>query len=79
MGAGGKTVGLGVVGAGVTMLARKWTLRAMHDDRGRPKLPRAARKSNSVIVLLTVAAASGALLALAEILTEHRKQLADFT
>jgi hypothetical protein len=32
-----------------------------------------------VIVLLTVAAASGALLALAEILTEHRKQLADFT
>ena len=79
MGADGKTVGLGVVGAGVTMLARKWTLRAMHDERGRPKLPRAARKSNSVIVLLTVAAASGALLALAEILTEHRKTLADFT
>jgi hypothetical protein len=74
-----RTVGLGMVGAAVTMLARKATRRAMHDESGVPKLPRAARRGNSVTMLLIVAAASGALLALAEVLREQRRHLADFT
>ena len=85
MGAGGKA-GLGMAGAAVTMLARKMTRRMMHDERGEPKLPRAARRSNSVTMVLMVAAASGVLLALAEILQEERRHLeerqqhlADFT
>jgi len=72
-----RTIGLGMVGAAVTMLARSATRRAMHDENGAPKLPRAARRSDSVTMLLIVAAASGALLALAEVLQEQRRHLAD--
>jgi hypothetical protein len=57
------------------MLARKVTRRVMHDERGVPKLPRATRRSNSMTMVLIVAAASGVLLALAEILQEQRRHL----
>ncbi len=73
--ASGRTAGLGIVGAAVTMLARKVTRRVMHDARGVPKLPRATRRSNSMTMVLIVAAASGVLLALAEILQEQRRHL----
>ena len=75
--ASARTIGLGMVGSAVTMLARNATRRAMHDETGAPKLPRAARRSDSVTMLLIVAAASGALLALAEVLQEQRRNLAD--
>jgi hypothetical protein len=77
--ASARTVALGVVGAAVTMVARKATRRAMHDESGAPKLPRAARRTDSVTMLLIVAAATGALLALVEVLQEQRKYLADTT
>lgn len=77
--ASARTVALGLVGAAVTMLARNATRRAMHDERGAPKLMRAARRGNSVTMLLIMAAASGALLALTEVLQEQRRHLADFT
>ena len=70
---------MGLVGAAVTMLARRATRRAMYDERGEPKLPRAARKSNSVVMLLIVAAASGVALALGDVLHDHRKELTEAT
>ena len=77
--ASARTVGLGMLGAAVTMLARKATRRAMHDESGAPKLPRATRRSNSVTMLLIVAAASGALLAFSDVLQEQRRHLTDAT
>ena len=70
-----RTVGLGMVGAAVTMLARKATRRAMYDSSGRARLPRAARRPNSLTTVLLVAAASGALLALTDVLQQHRRHL----
>jgi hypothetical protein len=72
-----RTFGLGIVGAAVTMLARNATRRAMHDSSGRPRLPQAARRPNSMTALLLVAAASGALLALTDVLHQHRRELSD--
>jgi hypothetical protein len=77
--ASARAVTLGVVGAAITVLARKVTRRAMHDASGTPKLLGVARNSNSVMMLLLVAAASGALLALGEVLQEQRRHLADAT
>jgi hypothetical protein len=68
-----------MVGAAVTMLARNATRRALHDENGAPRLPRAARRSNGVTTLLIMAAASGALLALVDVVQEQRRQLADTT
>ena len=77
--ASARTWGLGMVGAAVTMLARNATRRAMRDSSGSPRLPRAARRSNSVTMLLIVAAASGALLALNDVLQQQRREMADAT
>ena len=74
MGAKG-TFGLGMVGAAVTMLARKATRRAMYDSSGKARLPQAARRPNSLTTVLLVAAASGALLALTDVLQQHRREL----
>jgi hypothetical protein len=51
----------------------------MHDENGALKLPRAARRADSVTMLLFVAAVSGALLALADVMQEQRKQLSHTT
>ena len=67
--------GLGMAGAAVTMLTRKATRRAMYDSSGRARLPRAARRRNSMTAVLLVAAASGALLALTDVLHQHRREL----
>jgi hypothetical protein len=71
-----QTVGRTMLGAATTMLARKATHRAMHRRSGAPRLPRAARRSNSVTMLLLLAAAAGALLALGDVLQEQRKHAA---
>jgi len=73
--AGTQTVGWGLVGAATTMLARRATRRAMHEPSGAPRLPRAARKSNSFGMMLVFAAAAGAMLALGDILQEQRKHV----
>lgn len=68
-------IGLGLVGAATTMLARRLTRSAMHEESGQPKLPKAVRRTNSVGVMLLLAGAAGALLALGDVLKEQRQQL----
>ncbi len=72
---GARSVGYGMVGAATTMLARKVTRRAMHSPRGTPRLPRAARRNRSFAMMLALAAATGALLALGDVLQEQRKHV----
>lgn len=78
MGAKSK-LGLGMAGAAVTMLTRRATRRAMYDSSGNARLPQAARRSNSLTTILLVAAASGALLALTDVLQQHRRDLQEAT
>jgi len=77
--ASGRTLGIGLIGAAMTMLVRSITRRAMHDRRGTLKLPRAASRANGLTTVLALAAASGALLALGDVLQEQRKHLAQST
>ena len=70
------TIGWGMAGAATTMLARKATHRAMHEQNGEPRLPRTARKNDSFTMMLLLAAAAGALLALGDVLQEQRKEAA---
>lgn len=71
-----KTFGWGMVGAATTMIARTATRRAMHDERGAPKLPRAARRDLSFGMMILLAGAAGVMLALGDVLQERRKQIA---
>jgi len=57
------------------MLARRVTRRALYDGNT-PRLPDAARRTNSVGAMLAVAAAAGAMLAVADVLQDHRKRVA---
>jgi hypothetical protein len=61
------------------MLARNATRRALHDQNGEPRLPRVSRRSNGLTSFLITAAASGALLALVDVVQEHRRRLTDAT
>jgi hypothetical protein len=70
------TVGWGLIDAATTKLTRAATRKAMHERSGAPRLPRAARRSNGLGMLLLLAAAAGAMLALGDILQEQRKQVA---
>jgi hypothetical protein len=65
-----------MVGAGTTMLVRNVTKRAMHDRRGDPRLPRAARRNISFTMMLLLASAAGVMLALGDVLQERRQQVA---
>jgi hypothetical protein len=65
-----------MLGSAATLLARRATRRAMHDAEGDVRLPDVAQRSTLGTMLL-VAAAAGALLALADILREQRKRAAD--
>lgn len=67
-------IGRGVLGAGTTMVARRLMRRAMHNPNGAPRVPAAVRRNNSLPVALLLAAAAGALLALADVLQEQRKR-----
>lgn len=68
------TAGIGLVGSATTMLARKAARRAMHKRDGVPRLPRAARENNGWVMILVLAVAAGAVLAIADVLQEQRKQ-----
>lgn len=68
-------IGLGLIGAATTMVARRLTRRAMHEESGEPKMPRTVRRSNSVGLMLLLAGAAGALLAFGDVLKEQRQQL----
>jgi len=74
--AAAQRIGLGLIGAGTTMLVRRLTRRTMHEETGEPKLPDMVRRSKSVWLLLLLSGAAGALLALGDVLQEQRKQVA---
>jgi hypothetical protein len=63
-----------MAGAATTMLARAATRRAMHGPDGAPRLPRRAQKQHTFAMMLVFAAATGAMLALADVLQEQRKR-----
>jgi hypothetical protein len=69
-------MGLGLVGAATTMLARQATRRAMHKPGGVPRLPRSTRKNTTIGMMLLLAGATGVLLALGDVLQEQRKHVA---
>jgi hypothetical protein len=58
------------------MLARTVTRRALHDRRGRPRLPSSARRDNSFRTMLLLAVTAGALLAVGDVVQEQRKRVA---
>lgn len=69
-------IGLGLMGAATTMLARRVTRHALHEETGEAKLPRQMRRSDNVGVMLLIAGAAGALLALGDVLKEQRQRVA---
>ncbi|MGE3508116.1 MAG: hypothetical protein AB7N65_04460 [Vicinamibacterales bacterium] len=71
------TVGWGMIGAATTVIARAVTRKMMHTQSGVRRLPRRARKSTSFTTMVLLAAATGALLALGDVLQEQRKQITE--
>jgi hypothetical protein len=69
-------IGSGVLGGATTKLARSMTRKALHDQRGRPRVPAAARKRNGVVAMLAWAAALGVFLAIADVMMEQRNTTA---
>jgi hypothetical protein len=69
-------IGLGLMGAATTMLARRLTRHAMHEETGEPKMPDSVRRSNSIGLMLLLAGAAGALLAFGDVLKEQRQHVA---
>jgi hypothetical protein len=74
-----RKVGLGVVGGATTMLVRRASRRALHDRGGAPKLPQGTRRQRGFKTMLMWAAASGVILALADLLQEQRSTAASDT
>ena len=68
----GRTVGLGLIGSATTMLVRRATRRAMHTPEGITRLPRATKQNHGIGSVIVLAAAAGAMLALADVLQEQR-------
>ena len=73
-----RALGLGLIGAAATMIARRTTRRVLHDESGAPRLPGAARRADSLTTLILIAVASGAILALGDVLQEQRRYLTEF-
>jgi hypothetical protein len=71
-----RAVGLGLIGAATTMLARTATRKAMHTRHGAARLPRAVRRSDGFGTMLLLALAAGAMLALGDVLQEQRTRAA---
>jgi hypothetical protein len=70
-----QAVGWGLVGTATTMVARRFMRRALYTGNT-PRLPDAARHSSGVRGLLAVAAAAGAMLAIADVLQDQRRRVA---
>ncbi|HEX7087971.1 MAG TPA: hypothetical protein VF198_16545 [Vicinamibacterales bacterium] len=69
-----QTAALGLAGTATTILTRRAARKAMYTRTGAPRLPRAARDSDSFLAILLLAAAAGAMLALADVLQARRKE-----
>ena len=70
-----RSAGLGLLASSATMLTRRTTRGAMHRRSGEPRLPNAA-KDTGVVTILLLAVGAGALLAIADVLKEQRKEAA---
>jgi hypothetical protein len=74
-----RTLGWGMAGTATTMLMRSVTRRAMHGQSGAVRLPGAVHRNNSFAMMLVLAATAGALLAIGDVLQEHRKRVVKAT
>ena len=70
---GGKLMWM-LAGTAASKMARKYTRSVLHNDRGAPRLPRKARRQSGVGMMLGWAIATGAIMALADVLTEQGKE-----
>ena len=72
----GEKIVWGALGGALTLLTRKMTNAALHDADGMPALARVTQRNSSVAMILTLAALSGVVLALGDVLKENRQQQA---
>lgn len=63
---------LGLAAATTTMIVRKIVTIVLHDARGRPPLSSVTRRNPSAAAVFGLAMTTGALLAVADALREHR-------
>lgn len=70
---GGKLMWM-LAGTAASKMARKYTRKALHNDRGAPRLPRRARRESGLGMMLGWAIATGAIMALADVLSEQGKE-----
>ncbi|HEU0301574.1 MAG TPA: hypothetical protein VFR37_19090 [Longimicrobium sp.] len=62
-----------IVGSAASKMARKYTRRTLHTPGGAPRLPRKARRQSGLGMMLGWAVATGAIMALADVLQEQGK------
>ena len=65
-----------VLGTIATRIVRSRTRKAMHTEYGAPRLPRPVRRRSGLGTALLLAAGTGALMALADVLNEQGKDAA---
>ncbi len=65
-----------VAGTVATRVVRSRTRKAMHTEYGAPRLPRTVRRSDGFATALALAAVTGAVMALADVLNEQGKDAA---
>jgi hypothetical protein len=70
-------IGWGIVGAALTVAARKVTGTALHNPWGVPRFSRVTRENSSFGLMVALAVATGVLLALGDVMREHRKGVVD--
>jgi hypothetical protein len=74
-----RNVAWGVLGGTTTRVARSATRRALHTDHGTPRLPDTARRRRGLGSVLFWAAATGAVLAIADLLREQGRDTTRFS
>jgi hypothetical protein len=72
MGNIGRSMMYGIAGGMTTRLVRRSARKAMHTDRGLPRIPREARRRSGFGTMLLWAAGTGAVLAIADVLREQQ-------
>jgi hypothetical protein len=70
-------IGWGIVGAALTVAARKVTGSALHNPWGVPRLSRVTRDNSSFALMVALAVATGVVLSLGDVMREHRKDVAE--
>ncbi|HEX2076865.1 MAG TPA: hypothetical protein VHG08_04125 [Longimicrobium sp.] len=62
-----------IVGSAASKMARNYTRKTLHTRGGAPRLPRKARRQSGLGMMLGWAVATGAIMALADVLQEQGK------